>query len=56
MLLPDGQVEQAFGGGRMLPTTFLIGPDGKIFKKYIGYQEEATILGDLKALKPDLFS
>ena len=33
---PDGAVSKAFGGVRALPTTFVIGPDGRIVQRVIG--------------------
>jgi thiol-disulfide isomerase/thioredoxin len=57
VVLPDAQVDQAFGGVRGLPTTFIIGPDGKIFKKLVGFDPASTpqiLLEAIKALKPEL--
>ncbi len=59
MVLPDGQVERAFGGIRSLPTTFVIGPDGKIFKKLVGFNPDTTpqtLIEAIRTLKPDLAS
>ncbi len=59
VVLPDGQVDRAFGGVRSLPTTFVIGPDGKIFKKLIGFDPNSTpqaLVEAIKALKPELAS
>lgn len=53
--LPDEAIQKAFGPIRGLPTTFVIGPDGKLFKKYLGYQAKEVLLADIKALKPALF-
>ncbi len=49
------EVLRAFGPIRGLPTTIVIGPDGKIFKKYQGYRSKEVLLADIKALKPELF-
>ncbi|MHB8080423.1 MAG: TlpA disulfide reductase family protein [Candidatus Krumholzibacteriia bacterium] len=57
VLLPDGQVDRAFGGVRSLPTTFVIGPDGKIFKKLVGFDPNSTpqtLIEAIRTLKPDL--
>lgn len=59
VLLPDGQVDRAFGGVRSLPTTFVIGPDGKVFKKLVGFDPNSTpqtLVEAIKALKPELAS
>lgn len=54
VVLPDDKVVKDFGPVRGLPTTVLIGPDGKIHKRYLGYQPPATLLKDIAALKPEL--
>lgn len=59
VLLPDNQVDQTFGGVRALPTTFVIGPDGKIFKKLVGFDPNSTpqaLLDAIKTLRPELAS
>ena len=53
--LPDEAIQRAFGPIRGLPTTFVIGPDGRVFKKYLGYQAPEVLLRDIQALKPELF-
>ena len=40
----------AFGGIRGLPTTFIIDQRGRIYKKYVGYQEAETFERDIAAL------
>jgi peroxiredoxin len=57
VLLPDGQVDRAFGGVRSLPTTFVIGPDGMIFRKLVGFNPNETpqaLVEAIKTLKPEL--
>lgn len=54
VVLPDDKVVKDFGPVRGLPTTVLIGPDGKIHKRYLGYQPPATLLKDIADLKPEL--
>lgn len=54
--LPDQAIEKAFGPIRGLPTTVVIGPDGKVFKRFLGYQSKETLLDAVKALKPELFA
>ena len=34
----------------------IIGPDGKVHKKLIGYQEKSTYLRAIRTLKPELAS
>ena len=41
---------QAFGGIRALPTTFLIDRQGRIAKKYLGYQGAEVFEQDIQAL------
>lgn len=54
VVLPDDKVVKDFGPVRGLPTTVLIGPDGKIHRRYLGYQPPATLLKEIAALKPEL--
>jgi thiol-disulfide isomerase/thioredoxin len=56
VLLTDNQIERKFGGIQGIPTTFIIGPDGKVFKRFVGYQPKGIYLQAIKALKPDLTS
>jgi peroxiredoxin len=59
VLLPDAQVDRAFGGVRSLPTTFVIGPDGKIFRKLVGFNPNETpqaLVEAIRTLKPELAS
>ena len=41
LALGDSQVAQAYGGVDALPTTFLIGRDGRILQTYVGYTDQA---------------
>ena len=41
LALGDSQVAQAYGGVDALPTTFLIGRDGRILQTYVGYTDKA---------------
>ena len=50
--LDDGTLAEAFGGIRALPTTFVIDPQGRIVKKYLGYQEPEVFEQDIRALLP----
>jgi len=56
VVLTDNQIEKKFGGIPGIPTTFIIGPDGKVFKRFVGYQPKNTYLQAIKQLKPDLAS
>jgi cytochrome c biogenesis protein CcmG/thiol:disulfide interchange protein DsbE len=40
VLLPDGKVDRDFGGIQYIPTLFIIDPEGEIYKKYLGPQQE----------------
>lgn len=42
----DAKIADAFGGILGLPTTLLIGRDGKIYKKYAGATDFATLESD----------
>lgn len=54
VVLPDDDVVRDYGPLRGFPTTVVIGPDGKIHRRYLGYQPPATLLRDIAALKPEL--
>jgi cytochrome c biogenesis protein CcmG/thiol:disulfide interchange protein DsbE len=49
-LIGNDEVTQAYGGVRGIPTTFIIGRDGTIFKKYQGYREKSVFESDIKEL------
>lgn len=44
------QLAQAYGGVRGIPTTFLIDKQGKIAKKYVGYQSKEVFEKEIQAL------
>ncbi len=48
----DGRVVQAYGGITGIPTTFVIDPDFKIRRKYVGYQSLEVFERDIQALAP----
>jgi thiol-disulfide isomerase/thioredoxin len=56
VVLPDGKVDRTFGGIYALPTTFIVAPDGTVYKKYVGNPGKEIILKDIYALKPELAS
>jgi thiol-disulfide isomerase/thioredoxin len=56
VVLPADDIDRKFGGILGLPTTFIIGPDGTVYKKYVGYQRKEVFLRDIMALKPELSS
>jgi peroxiredoxin len=47
----DGLV-QAYGGFNAIPTTFIIGPDGKIAARYTGYQDKQVFADVIEKLLP----
>jgi cytochrome c biogenesis protein CcmG/thiol:disulfide interchange protein DsbE len=50
VVIDNGDLEQAFGGIRGIPTTFMITKDGKIAKKIVGLQSKETYEKELNAL------
>lgn len=49
----DGSVAQAFGNVKITPTTFLLGPDGQILKRWVGEPDFKSLDQLLdKELKP----
>ena len=46
----NGQVVQAYGGIRGIPTTFVIDRDFNIQKKYVGYREHSIFENDVITL------
>ena len=50
ILMADGKVQQAYGGIRSIPTTFVIDKSGIIQKQYVGYRDKAIFEADIKAL------
>ncbi len=39
----DGSVARAFGDVQLTPTTFLVGRDGKVLKRYVGVMDFAEV-------------
>ncbi len=44
------KLTQLYGGIRGIPTTFVIGPDGRVHKKYLGPQTGETLWNDIQAV------
>jgi len=49
VLVDDGTAEEAFGGLRALPTSFLVGRDGRLIKRLEGLYPQAKLEGMIKA-------
>jgi peroxiredoxin len=50
VLIDDGKVSNLYGPVRSIPTTYVIGKDGKIVKMYIGARNKETFEADIKEL------
>ncbi len=50
IVMADNDVDRAYGGIRGIPTTFVIDRQGRIVKKYIGYQDRRVFEQDIQAL------
>jgi len=50
ILMADGKVQQAYGGIRSIPTTFVTDKEGRIQRYYVGYRDKAVFEADIKAL------
>lgn len=50
VLISDGKVNSKYGGIQAIPTTFVIDKNGKIVKKYVGFQPKATFEKEIKGL------
>lgn len=48
--LGDREIRAAFGGIDSIPTTFLIGREGKVAKKLVGYHPYEELEGELASL------
>ncbi|MBN2411961.1 TlpA family protein disulfide reductase [candidate division KSB1 bacterium] len=48
--LANQNIVYGFGGISGIPTTFLIDKNGKIYKKYVGYNDKSVFENDIKAL------
>jgi cytochrome c biogenesis protein CcmG, thiol:disulfide interchange protein DsbE len=49
-LVTDGRVGDEYGRVNKIPTTFVIGRKGNIYKHYVGAYPEATLEADIKRL------
>jgi len=49
VLVDDGTAEEAFGGLRALPTSFLVGRDGQLKKRLEGLYPQEKLEGMIKA-------
>ena len=56
VVLTDRQIEQKFGGFLGIPTTFIIDPDGLVYKRFTGYQDKSVYQKLIQELKPELAS
>jgi thiol-disulfide isomerase/thioredoxin len=52
-VVPDAAqvISRQFGSIRSIPTTFIIGPDGKVKNKFVGYQDKKVYLDAALAAK-----
>lgn len=50
LAMADNDILQAYGGIRGIPTTFVIDRQGRIVKKYVGYQDPSVFERDIQAL------
>ena len=50
VVMGTGQVVRDYGGIRGVPTTFVIGRDGKISRKYVGYRKKEVFQEDVTRL------
>ncbi|MBI3616477.1 MAG: TlpA family protein disulfide reductase [Candidatus Omnitrophica bacterium] len=48
--IASGKEEEAFGGIRGIPTTFLIDKEGRIAGRYVGYQDKKVFEEQIRAL------
>lgn len=48
--LANAEIMSQFGEINSIPTTFVIDQNGKIYKKYVGYNAKAVFEKDIKAL------
>lgn len=49
-----GEVVRSYGGIRGIPTTFVIGKDGKIYRKYVGYRKKEVFQDDVSRLLKEI--
>ena len=50
IVMGNGKVAMDFGNINSIPTAFIISQDGKIYKKYVGFQPKQVYERDIKAL------
>ncbi len=50
LVMADARVAGDYGGIRGIPTTFVIDRQGRIVKKYVGYQDKSVFERDIEAL------
>lgn len=50
LVMADARVAGDYGGIRGIPTTFIIDRQGRIVKKYVGYQDMSVFERDVEAL------
>ena len=50
IVLGDDKISETYGGIQGIPTTFVIGRDGKIAAMHIGETDKATFVGDITKL------
>jgi peroxiredoxin len=46
----DGSIAKAFDGTRLTPTSYLIGKDGKVAKRYVGEPKHDEFKAAIEAL------
>lgn len=51
IVMGDMKTVKSYGNIRSIPTTFVIDPAGKIYKKYVGYRSKEVFENDIKTLK-----
>jgi thiol-disulfide isomerase/thioredoxin len=50
VVMGTGEVARSYGGIRGIPTTFVIGKDGKVYRKYVGYRKKEVFEKDVLRL------
>lgn len=48
--MSNDEIVRAFGGIRGIPTTFMIDKEGRISRKYVGYQDKAVFEEEIRKL------
>jgi hypothetical protein len=49
---PTGETVAAWGGIEGTPTTWLVGPDGRVARRWVGRPDFARLRRDVEALLP----